>query len=521
MVNEEKKEEFIKKARAVHGNRYNYSKVEYINSKTKVIIICERHKEFEQTPSGHLKGHGCRKCDVDSRKSNTETFIKKARAVHGDRYNYSEVKYDGLLSQISIICEDHGLFFQTPKCHLSGSGCNDCGRLQSIEGYKNRTIDYDKLTKKFIEKARKIHEDKYNYSKVKYVNSYTKIIIICKIHKEFEQTPSGHLSSKGCPNCGKESRINTLKNIEHVLKKTTEQFIKQARAVHGDLYDYSKTVYKGAQKNVIIICKIHKEFEQLASNHIYNKNGCMDCAIQSKTDTREEFIEKAIKIHGDRYDYSKVDYKNNKTKIEIYCKRHEYYFFQEPHSHLAGRNCYLCGLEKNVHTREQFIENAVNVHGELYDYSKVKYVNSYTNVDIICERHGIFNQTPYSHIRGQGCPSCSNSKGEIIVSNILKKYNINNIRQHSFEDCKNKNPLKFDFYLSDINCIIEFDGEQHFRSVDFFGGEEYFTLIKKRDHIKNTYCKSNNIPILRIKYDETDIEKLIFSFIFFRFSIIY
>ena len=155
------------------------------------------------------------------------------------------------------------------------------------------------------------------------------------------------------------------------------------------------------------------------------------------------------------------------------------------------------------------IEKAKNVHGNKYDYSNMNYINSYTKVEIICPKHGSFYQAPQDHIHSKaGCPICKESKGELLISNILNELNIDYNRQKTFPDLKYKSLLYFDFYLPDYNICIEYDGEQHFKSVDYFGGEKVFEENKIRDKIKNEYCNNNNIRLIRISYDEKITDKL-------------
>ena len=194
-------EEFIKKAVEKHNNKYDYSKVKYVNSQTKVCIICPEHGEFWQTPANHLYKTTCPKCSIkevhDKQKSNKEEFIKKAKEIHGDKYDYSKVEYVNNKTKVCIICHEkdefgneHGEFWQRPDAHLSKKhGCQKCGSTCKL------TTEY------FIKKAKKIHDNKYDYSKVVYSNNRKKMCMICPIHGEFWQTPHAHLSGQGCPSC--------------------------------------------------------------------------------------------------------------------------------------------------------------------------------------------------------------------------------------------------------------------------------------------------------------------------------
>lgn len=297
-------------------------------------------------------------------------------------------------------------------------------------------------------------------------------------------------------------------------KLNTEIFIARAQKVHGNLYDYSKVIYEHSQKKIVIVCKKHGEFLQLPTNHLISR-GCLKCAEAARSGkyakSVDKFISDARKVHGNLYDYSKVVYINNKKNVLLTCRIHGS-FLQAPHNHTKGKGCALCGrgvLRKNT---EEFIINARMVHGDLYDYSKVDYVGNKKKVIIICKIHGQFLQKPNSHLTGSGCPICKCSKGEKLVAQTLENLGIKYQREFSFSDLSgNINPLRFDFALfknNKLSCLIEYDGELHFRYVKgFHRGIETFKLHKKYDKLKNKYCKKNNIKLIRISYKCKDIEK--------------
>jgi len=220
--------------------------------------------------------------------------------------------------------------------------------------------------------------------------------------------------------------------------------------------------------------------------------------------TTEEFIEKARKIHGDKYDYSLVEYLGNKKNIKII--KDGIIFEQWPNTHLKG-----WGMSKK-HSKIEFIEKAKKIHRNKYDYSLVEYKNDKTHVKIICPQHGIFIQMPNNHLNNHGCFKCKKSSGEIKISHLLDDYGINYIQEKKFNDCKNIRLLKFDFYLSDYNLCIEYNGIQHYYPKKYFGGKLNFEKIKKNDKIKTEYCNLNNINLLIIKYDE-NIENIILNYI--------
>lgn len=353
-----------------------------------------------------------------------------------------------------------------------------------------------KLTQKeFIERARKVHGNKYDYSKVIYKNSSTKVCIVCPKHGEFWQIPNSHLQGIGCPKCG------DLKKGEY-KKSNTDNFINRAKEVHGNKYDYSKSVYKGVHDKICIICPEHGEFWQEANNHLHGK-GCPKCKYEKIADDRkyttEQFILKAREVHGWKYDYSKVDYKDSHTKVCIICPIHGE-FWQKPDNHLNGWGCKKCGdksaSDKKRKTKEEFIKKAREIHGDKYDYSKVEYINSKKPVCIICPKHGEFWQTPNNHLRGNGCPTCNESKLENEMREFLKENGINYESQKSFKWLKYKNKLKLDFYLPEYNIAIECQGKQHYESKDCFGGEEEYIEIVERDLVKHNKCIENGISII-------------------------
>ena len=190
--------DFITKANLKHSNKYNYSLSDYKNSKTKIKIICPAHGVFEQRPSSHLFKKGCPICG-NTTKLNIKDFINKANKIHNNKYDYSLVDYKNAKTKINIICNAHGIFNLTPSSHIDQkTGCPICSKKHK---YNNN---------EFIEKARIIHGNKYNYNKVNYVNNYTKIDIICKKHGLFKQTPTNHLCGKGCEICSGSKNENII-----------------------------------------------------------------------------------------------------------------------------------------------------------------------------------------------------------------------------------------------------------------------------------------------------------------------
>lgn len=410
---------------------------------------------------------------------NTQIFIEKAKEKHGTKYDYSKVEYINAHTKVCIICPKHGEFWQTPNNHLSGKGCQLC----SLEIKRNKMV---LPLNCFISKANEIHHNKYDYSKVNYINAQTKVCIICPEHGEFWQTPNSHLNGRGCPKCDGRGF-------------TTKEWVDKANNVHNWKYDYSKVEYNNATDKVCIICPEHGEFWQTARKHLYGQ-GCPICSkiilsekLKSNT---EEFIRKAINVHGSKYNYSKVNYVNNRSKVCIICPTHGE-FWQRASAHLYGQGCEKCKREKiiqlNTLSKEDFIEKVNKVHNFKYDYSQTNYVNGRNLIKVICPEHGEFWQRASNHLCGIGCPKCSMSHME---NELISLFNENKI---IFEHQKHFDWLKkqtLDFYLPDYNIAIECQGMQHFVPQDFFGGEENLLYTKTNDIKKRRLCEENNVKLL-------------------------
>ena len=215
------KEEFIQKAKSVHGDKYDYSKVEYMGCKTKVCIICPEHGEFWQRPDVHLKEFGCGKCS-GKHKYTTEEYIQKAKEVHGDKYDYSKTEYINARTKVCIVCPEHGEFWSTPNVLLNGHSCPKCSQPHTKSNKEE-----------FIAKAREVHGNKYDYSNVEYIDSKTLICIICPEHGEFWQTPNNHLRGAGCPTC---ARFKTRIYKFNLLQEFKDEYAFRAFLENNDSF---------------------------------------------------------------------------------------------------------------------------------------------------------------------------------------------------------------------------------------------------------------------------------------------
>lgn len=269
-----------------------------------------------------------------------------------------------------------------------------------------------KTTKQFIIDAHKIHNDIYDYNRSIYTGCKNKILIGCKKHGEFNQTADDHLCGKGCKKCANEklSMLKTI-NISHFLTK--------CKIIHGSKYDYSKVIYRHNQIKIIIICPTHGTFLQTPNNHL-SGSGCPQCAGNNFKKNCGEFIDDAIKIHGDKYDYSHSRYLTAWNKITIKCNFCNKIFEQIPHIHLRGSGCPHCSTrissEKRSSNTTEFISKAIKFHGDKFNYDRVIYKRADKKVNIVCKIHGEFSQRPNNHLIGQGCPKCKFEKCSGILS---------------------------------------------------------------------------------------------------------
>ena len=399
-------------------------------------------------------------------------FVEKANKKFGNKFDYSQAVYISANVEIDIICPIHGMFKQKPSNHLDSKyGCKKCSIeiLNSPEYLKN----------KFIKKANIKFNNKFDYSKVDYVNSQTKVKIICPEHGEFEQTPDTHLNSKyGCKKCFKRSN-----------KIPLEQLIDSAKNKHHNQFDYSLiTDSMDLSAKVPIICKLHGVFMQSFRQHMLCTICCPECVNISNRkkyrQTFEAFKEKANHVHNNKYDYSNIDWdivKNSTDKVPIICPIHGE-FNQVISVHSSGHGCPKCG--NNISTQNEFIIKANIIHNNKYDYSNTMYESNEKVIDIICPTHGKFTQLPYVHLQGSGCPKCANitSSAELkIVSWFKDNYSNINIIQNDRNIIK---PLELDIIFPEYNTAIEYDGILwHSYGT---GYPNNFSALNKKYHLNKT-----------------------------------
>lgn len=464
--------------------------LEYHTIREKIELGCSKHENIYwfQITVNHISDSKLT-CPLCSGKD--KTSINQELENNYPNFDFSEFKYINALTLSIVICKKCGNKWNTTYNNIkAGNGCPMCSNKQHLNSEQWRKL------------AEQLKGDKYDYSLANYINNSTPVEIICKkCGEHFLQNPYNHLYR----NC----------NCKCYYRLTTKTFIDKAKLIHGDKYDYNLVNYINNKTKIKIICKKHGIFEQLPSSHLQG-HGCPLCAIKPKKEkiskrhklTTKEFIERSKKCHTIKYDYSLVNYINKETKVKIICPIHGV-FEQRAGTHLLGCNCPKCaksisGKKSNIKyklTSEEFIKRAREVHGNKYDYNLVDYKNKKTKVKIICPIHGVFEQRPDSHLSGNGCPVCKESKGERTIRIFLERNKINYISQKKFNDLIDRLPLSYDFYLPEFNLLIEYNGEQHYKKC-FNKSYKDFLIQKHHDWLKRKYARDNNIKLLVIPYWE-------------------
>lgn len=314
MDKKKKQNRFIERSKLKHGDKYDYSLVDYIDRYTDIDILCPIHGMFKQKPINHFAGCGCQKCGGTQQLINKD-FINKAIKIHGEnKYDYTKTFYLNNRSKVEIYCKKCRKYFDiTPNDLLGGHGCKKCGYEKVSQNKRLGLV-------KFIDRSKKLYGNRYIYDKVVYKNTDTDVLVYCTVcNKYFKTTPHRFLKGSSCPQC-----FGTP-------KKTTEQFILDAKNVHGDKYDYSLVEYITALDKVKIICPTHGIFEQVASDHLYG-HGCFKCRKSIGEKSIQDFLysikiehETQLRVNVSKYNYIKKtfifdffisDFKGKKYVIE-------------------------------------------------------------------------------------------------------------------------------------------------------------------------------------------------------------
>lgn len=435
----------------------------------------------------------------DIRKKTNEEFIEEVYELVGDEYVFLE-EYENANTKIKCrhsVCEHE--WDTTPANLLNGRRCPICSK-------NNKGKRQPKSNEVFIKKIYELVDEEYIFLE-KYKGSHTKIL--CRHNKcgrEWKITPNYFINNPKCPKC-------TVNNN----KKTNKEFIDEVNCLVGNEYifleNYINSTTKIKCRHNLESCKY--EWDIMPNNFLIGQR-CPKCAGSHRR-SNEEFAKEVYELVGNEYIF--LDEFIN-TQIKIKCRHNKkdcnYEWEIAPSNFLSGIRCPKC-FGNSKKTNEAFIKETYDLVGDKYEFLE-EYKGAH--VKIMCKHNECNHEwkiTPGKFLQGRRCPQCNESKGEERVRGYLEKQNVKCVPQYSFNDCRNKLPLPFDFYLPNYNLLIEYDGIQHYEPTDFIGQgnkltSEQFENQQHNDNIKNQYCKENNIPLLRIPYWEFDnIEDILFE----------
>lgn len=383
----------------------------------------------------------------------------------------------------------HGEFTQKYFNHVRGQGCPIC----AARGFDDSIITKEDVNNFFAEKFRKVHGSKYDYSKLNAEKMADKMTITCKKHGVFYQTGICHLRGAGCPECGQEI-------INQKLNTPFEEFVKKAREIHGNKYQYSEKSYINRKNKLKILCPVHGWFEQTGNDHL-SGHGCPTCG-RIKCDSNRrldimELIKKFNEIHHGKYDYSLVEYKKKQAKIKIICPIHGE-FMQTAENHLNGCGCPKCALIESGLSRrmtfEEFCKRASERHSNKYTYFNSENFSIQDKIKISCPEHGIFYQTGVSHLAGNGCPKCNScsSLKEISLRKIIEELICEDV-------CNNNRKIlegfELDILIESLKTAVEFNGIYWHNELFVDSNYHLFKTIK---------CNSKGYNLFHFFEDEFD-----------------
>lgn len=502
----------------IYGKKIKITVPKDARRKHKITYECIKHGLKTSTIDRLLKGSGCRDCATEAsskaRSLSTEEWIEKAQAIHGKKYDYSCTLYVNAKTKVDIICPIHGQFRINPSNHISlKRGCKVC----SGKSFKNWENSNKILSHEiFLERVSKHKHTNLDFKNTVYRGQKNTVRVECNLHGPFDAWPSNLFQGGNCPACaasaaGKKRRLE----LDTLIARISNKF--------GKKYEIDTTSIVSASSPIKLRCKTHGWFQKTIGN-LESSNGCPLCSNENSSKIRalnamltsQEVIDRFQKVHNFRYDYSKIKYAGIMNSVEITCFTHGS-FHQSVTSHLQGKGCPKCGAERK--RQAQFLSQ-----GDLYDRLKILNGDIFiyppnlglelrSNTPIICRQHGLFCQPLRIHLSGNGCPECSQSLGAKRVSEWLTKNEIEYVTEAHIPVGKKGLPLRADFFLPEYNTYIEYNGEQHFRPISFFGMDEKTSLHvfeeqKERDRVKENWIIENNYELVRIRYDQNEAEVL-------------
>lgn len=465
------------------------------------------------------------------KKKTLEEFIKEAREIHGDKYDYSLVEYKRNKEIIQIICPKHSVFRLTPFSHtVNKNGCRKCyGEAVSLRQTTPSEDVLDKCNKKF--------NFKYSYNVVHYRTlKDSKVEVTCPIHGPEEQSFANHLNSiTGCPDCSISRRtekrskpqeekealqeFGSFVKSEVTFKNKSLKYFNIFKENFGNLYSYSKVSFIENTKDTIqVYCNKHKVcFKQLVGTHLKGHSSCEQCISESirakRTKPLEYFIKKAKEFHGDKYGYHTItNYINSEEKVKIWCNSCQKTFDLTLADHVNNKvGCSSCAYIKNGLNKRLSLEEVLKrfkvMHGDKYSYYFVSYTTQKDKVDIVCPKHGIFPQAPVDHWRGDGCRLCGYEKLASKESNKVSKEELEFFSRIDFKNYKKEHTVflpemrgfGFDLYIPELKLALEYNGEAfHHSSKDVNVFYDNTAKDSNYHYTKYLVAKESNIKLLHV-----------------------
>ncbi len=339
-----------------------------------------------------------------------EEVIRRGKICHGNKFDYKDVPDEvDTGSRILLLCNGCGRQFkQIVSEHIRGTGCAKCSKEEYWR--KNR----EGRKRAFLEKSKEKHSDKYDYSKVDFINYQKKVEIICPLHGSFFVTPNSHCgNSTGCPECGRK------KSAESRRKFDKGKFIEKVEYHHNGKYTYHDLSDLRTGAKIKVSCNAcHRDFLQTVHEHAILGRGCQVCANRMLGKERisrkaKEFAKRSCKIHADMYDYSEAVYVGWQVPVKIICKRCGGAFMQVPNTHLSGGGCLNCNYKSGMDTRrlgiDRYRDRVAEVHGNsITVVEDSTYMNNHNYVGHSCEIcKNVFRAWPANILSGRGCPQCA------------------------------------------------------------------------------------------------------------------
>lgn len=477
----------------------------YSGSTTPILHRCLKHNvTWKISPNNALKGKGCSICR--SEKLRTKFLKTHEQYVEelGQKNSNLEVleEYKGAKIPILHKCKKHNFEWNiSPANALKGEGCKMCGI--------DKIVEYNLIThEEYLQEIKNLKP--HIVVLEKYIDRKTPILHHCNIHNiDYKCAPKDALNDYGCPQC-------SLEHFQESTRLSHEEYLSLLSIKNPNIIPLEK--YVNAKTKISHYCQIHKYKWDTSPTTVLSGGGCPKCRSEKISNklvlSKEEYLQK---LKGtNKYILPVDEYMNMKTPIMHKCLVHNLAWMTSPASVIQGCGCPNCRSEKisnaSLKTNEKYLTELLERNINVVPLEK--YIDGKTPILHKCLKDNyIWKIAPSYMLHNIGCPKCRYSKGEKIIADWLDDNNIEYKIQYRFDDCRDKRSLPFDFYLPDYNKIIEYDGLQHFKPVEYFGGEKDFKTTKNHDNIKNDYCKAHDIPLLRISYKQ-NIEEELDNFLF-------